>query len=364
MGEILRMIGILLLHMLVYISLGTLILHLLRMREWSPGTAFITGYFGYFTLFEIISLPAEYWGMSTRRLAALTGAIVLLLMAAGLWILKQQMGKVQNGIRKSIAEHGMFLPLVIVIVLLQCLIVALYVDGSQDAAYYVGTANIAVSSNQLGRFDPYTGRKITYFALRYFFSVYPFHNAVVSAASGIPVILQAKIIMPMLHVLAANLIWHRIGRALFKKQSVKYADLFVAVIFVIHCFSNTLFLPGQFYFTRLYEGKAIIANVVLAAVLLSHLVLWNNSFSEKGKESKAMDRAAFVLLFMVSSSAICFAGSGYIAAILSGAAFVPVFFRKPSVRRAVWFVISVLPIACWMVMYLLIKHNIIRMTLQ
>ena len=205
-------------------------------------------------------------------------------------------------------------------VLLQCLIVIFYNDTTVDAAYYVGTVSTSVYTDTLARYNPFNGAALKTFQARYIFSAYPMNNAVWCRMLGIHPIVQAKIVMSCMNVLTANLIIYQIGKRLLENDAKK-ADLMVVFTCMLQLFCGTLYSSGTFFFTRCYEGKAILANIAIPTVLMC--AIWY--LQEKD------NRNVWIILFITAISALTFSGSAIIFPVVITAGMAPaaVMNKKP-----------------------------------
>ena len=68
--------------------------------------------------------------------------------------------------------------------------------------------------------------------------------------------------MSCMNVVTANLIIYQIGKRLFDGNRKK-ADLMLVFVCVLQLFCGTIYPPELFFFTRSYEGKAILANIAI-----------------------------------------------------------------------------------------------------
>lgn len=343
--ELIRMAAVFLLHFLAFLSLGTLLLKASRKETFTLSLAVIVGYFAYFALFELVALPMIFTyrslGFLTMVMAVLMSVVILAAVILGG---KEWLRRIKEAPR-VLADHSWMLLLLAAAVLFQCYAVAVYYDTSADAAYYVGIANTAVYTDTLQKYSPYTGAALGRFMIRYVFSCFPLHNAFVSRLAGIPVIIQAKTVMAVANAFVANLIYYQIGRCLFPGKSRKWPDLLVVFLCVINLFCDTIYQPGTFLFTRLYEGKAILANLVLPMILYCALRLYRDDG----------DKIIWVYLFLCNLAAVCFSGTAVIAAFGCSAAVVPLILLRRRLRLAVPYVICLLPIGCWFAAYYLAK---------
>lgn len=351
----LLLIGIVfILHFVVFLSLGTLLMKILKKETFSISMAVLLGYFCYFSIFEVLCLPMVFLQTSLTFFAyvmtVVLGVAVIAACVAGMrgWI-----GQLKT-IPGMLREHSVMFVILLAAVVFQCFFVAVYYDGSADAAYYVGVASTSAYTDTLGTYNPYTGNVMKSFNIRYVFSCYPLHNAFVAKITGIPAIIQAKTIMAVVNAVIANLLYYQIGCRLFLRKSRKYADLLVTFLFVINLYCNSIYLPASFLFLRLYEGKAVLANIIFPMILYCSIRLYQD---EK-------DRLIWVYLFICNLTAVTFSGSSFLVLFGCSAVLLPILLLRRQVKLLRLWLVSVSPIFFWAAVYLLAKLQVISLSIR
>ena len=86
---------------------------------------------------------------------------------------------------------------------------------------------------------------------------------------------------------------------------------------------------------RVYEGKALLANISIPAALLVSIRLWLNK-DGRNKES-------WVLLFIAAVSALTFSGSSLIYPAVVSTAILPVMVLKKKLSYAIPYALCMLP---------------------
>lgn len=353
MAKVLLMGVVLLLHFLVFLSIGTLLLKFLKKEKFSISLAVLLGYFGYFSIFEVICLPLVFMQRSLTCLSyimiVLLGAAVVAACVAGMrtWI-----GQAKT-IPAILRDHSLMFLVLLAVVAFQCYFVAVYYDGSADAAYYVGVASTSAYTDTLGTYNPYTGKILKNFNIRYVFSCYPLHNAFVAKMTGLPAIMQARTVMAVVNAVIANILYYRIGCLLLAKKSRKYADLMVVFLFVINLYCNSIYLPASFLFLRLYEGKSVLANIIFPMVLYCSVRLYQEE----------EDRLVWIYLFLCNLTAITFSGSSFMAVFACGAAILPIICLRRKWKLTWPWLVSMAPIFCWALAYILAKLQVISLSI-
>jgi hypothetical protein len=329
----------------VFFCAGSLLIDRLKMKA-EASLSIIFGYLLYFAVFEVLVLPMTLAWVPLNVLCIVWG----LLSAVTVLVAVVRLGKKWKGQLaewgKISREHGWMLLLVVGVVLLQVLVVVLYEDTTMDAAYYVGTVSTSVYTGTLGRYDPYTGEIYKHFLARYVFSTYPMNSAMWCRILNIHPMVQAKIVLSSIHVLVANLIIYQIGKRLFRGGK-KQADLMVCFVCLMQLFSYTIYTQGTFFFTRSYEGKAILGNVIFPVVLYCAIWFWQE------KEDKRL----WLILFLVSASAVAFSGSSIILPVAVSAGILPTLFRRKQFSAILPYVLSMAPTFAYAAAYFAAKYG-------
>lgn len=328
-------IGILL-ESMIFMAAGSLLMKALKIKK-DISLTFVLGYLLYFSVFDLFFVPMTLLWVSLTS-ACIVWAVIIgisCVCAVIFWIRDRSLRK-KRRISEIFKEHSVFLAGAAAVILLQCLIVVFYEDTTIDAAYYVGTVTTSVYTDTLGRYNPYNGALLKTFQARYVFSAYPMNNAVWSKILGVHPIVQSKIVMSCINVITANLIIYQVGKRLFDGNRKK-ADLMLIFNCVLLLFCGSIYSAGTFFFTRSYEGKAILANIAIPAVLMC--AVW---FLQETKE-----RNIWIILFITAISALTFSGSAIIFPVVIAAGMAPAVLIKKKISGLVYCVVCMLPSALY-----------------
>lgn len=330
----------------IWFALGSLLVRLLRL-EADAAKELIFGYLLYFALFELLAVPMTFAWAPLSLLAGiwsiLLGGLVLL---SAVWNGKKWLRRIKT-VPALIREHSWDLLLACGAIGITCLYAALYTGNTHDAAYYVGATSTAAYTDTLWRYHPYTGLPVTNFNTRYIFSSYPMHNAVWCRLLGIPALIQTKVVMAALNVLIANLLIYLTGKRLFGGKK-RPAVLMMSFWALFQMFTYTQYTQGAFLLTRGYEGKALLANISIPAVLYAAVWLWQET------EEKRL----WAVLFLVSLSALCFSGSSIIFPAVLAAGMLPVMILRRRFR-GIWYLgICMLPAIAYAGVYFSVKAGL------
>ena len=161
-----------------------------------------------------------------------------------------------------------------------------------DASYYVGSVTTALQTDTVNMYDPFTGEWLDHYEMRYFFATFPMNDAVLCSLLHIHPLIWCKITMAGTAVIMTVAVLYMIGGRLFGTDMAKTA-LFIFFALAANLFMITIYTTSAFLTTRTYEGKCLLANVVLPGIIYICLCLL--------KDNK--DRHAWLLLFLVSIGA-------------------------------------------------------------
>lgn len=332
-------------------SCGTLFIYLTGKKNFTCPMAVVSGFFLYFTLFEAVALPMTLLGMSLTALG-----IVWIVIALGMNVWAVAVGRKLwaqeiKGILYMVGKHPAVTACVIVCVLIQMAIVFIHMDYSPDAAYYVGQVSTDVYTDTLARFDPYTGSMRSGFKLRYLFSTFPDYNAVCAKMLFLHPLKQAKVVMPEIIIVTANLIYYQIGKALFREDYKRSAYL-VIFVFIINLYSNTIYTTANFLLFRTYEGKAILGNLIIPCLFLCMIKLY---------QEKA-DLTVKLLMLVCGCSSVTFSSSSMMlipVAVSAGA--LPYIVLRKRFKMIGWYLVWVLPVTAAMILYFLLEKGILNL---
>lgn len=356
-----------LVQLLLFLCTGSVVMKLRGRKAWSVSGALLLGFFIYFSIFEIICLIAEVTLAPLGRLAVIMLVIDAAAIIAGTvycgrdWIMRLKT------LPERLKAHGILIFFAILAVLAVCFFALIYTDGSADADYYIGMASTALFTDSIGRYEPTNGLLMTAINPRYAYALYPYHNAVMSDLFHIPVIVQARTVMNVINAFMCCIAVYRLGICLFagkaencvmpetgldaaSASAVRKADLFTLLVLVMHLFSSTIYMPGTFLFSRSFEGKNLIANLVLPSVIAAAVSIWRGTAGSR--------RHLFADLFLMIAAGVCFSSSVVIPAAFLTAAIIPYILIRKDFRMIFGYLFSMVPAVVWMTLYVLNSHYV------
>ena len=194
-------------------------------------------------------------------------------------------------------------------------------DG--DDAYYVTESLLAQQANVMNTILPYTGSS-TSLDIRHALAVITMWVAFIARAGGIHATIVSHTVLPLLYIPMTYLVYIQIGRILFRKKH-EMLPVFMVIMALIQMFGNTsIYTPETFFLTRTWQGKSLVANLVMP--LLLWLFLWISRDMSEGKNwkelesSQKMERISpWILMGLVNmTSGICSSMGVILGTILIG----------------------------------------------
>ena len=264
-------------------------------------------------VFQIVAVPAISFKLPFSVLFWLyTGIIILLILFAAKSWKKPDFKK---------PEISFFLLIAICIIAGQCCIYIYGTHIDQDDARWIAEANDALIKNKMLLYNPATGEYIGRFIgemAKDVFSPWSMYLAWLSRATGIrPAVIAHTIYAPIL-LLLSYCVYYEIGRVLFEGK--KERGIFLLMVSVINLFmAGNVYTQSVFSLTRIWQGKAVVAAVIIPAIFLCTIKLCSDN---KQDASELGDTVKNWMNLIIMGVACClFSGMGIVIGVLMIAVF-------------------------------------------
>lgn len=293
---ILQLMACIIFFLLIPYLVGGLAAFFLPMEDSLP-FRMVSGYVMEFALFQLIALPGIFLSMPLHLLVIICGVILAGLSVLSLFLHKKKTLTVlinSFAVFRNVRKNG-WLILVILLIAAQTAFVVTHTHIDDDDAFYVASSETSVTTDTLMTYNPYTGEAYHKLPVRYLFS--PFMNWTASTAviTGIKPAIICHTVLPAVLIPLAYMVYYLWARFLKKRRLGLDTGLFMLFVFLIFSFSGySVYSQGMFMLVRIWQGKAILAAILLPAVLWYAL-----TFFEKGLEKKDY------LWFFVLMTACC-----------------------------------------------------------
>lgn len=163
--------------------------------------------------------------------------------------------------------------MILLIVQLVVAVFAVHLDA--DDAYYIGTANSSLSTDTLFVVESDTGFPSSSLPLRYAFSAFMIFWAYLSKITGIHPLIITHSIIPIIFISISYILWWEVGKCLFRDYEKRW--IFFLFINMLNIFGNTsVYTQASFLLFRIWQGKALLPNIILPAMLLTFLGIYSH----------------------------------------------------------------------------------------
>lgn len=311
--------------------------------------------FGILTMlatFELVSVPCIFLRTSFTTLAVLYGialgigvVISVIVTIVGYNKTNSSYDVVEITTPKTLfkkSNFNIYIIVALVIIVAQIALMFVLVHYDSDDAYYLGTATTSLVDNSLYRLEPDTGRVYGSIPLRYALSGFTLFYAFIAKITGMHVAVVAHVSLAIIFTVAVYAVWYAFVCVV--TEDPKRRGVFLLITSLLYTFGNVSTLTREtFMIYRIWQGKAILANLILPFILAvcMRIVL------------KPMRKKAYYILFIACLAAVSVTEMG--AALAPVAIMVSMIicaFRQKSIKPIGYGLLSCLPaiaIGAWYV---------------
>lgn len=281
-----KSLAVFIVNFILYLAFGS-IFTVRRDRKWSVAVTLAVGFFAYYGLFALVCFPImfTYRPLSLLAYVWLVPCVVIVGISAILF--GKKWAEKLCDIRGDIAKNRLLFAFVLAITVISVILTSITYNFTLDAAYYVANVTTNVDTNMINVYDAFTGSWQDHFELRYAFATYYTVDSVVCFLTGLPALIETKIVMSSVVMVIVNILYVHICRYFF--DDTKRAVIMYAFMTAINYMFISMYTASNFLMTRTYEGKSIVANVSVIAIFTLYMIL------VKDADTKGL----FVLLFIV-----------------------------------------------------------------
>ena len=219
---------------------------------------------------ELLILPLLCLDVPLHTLVLLFGLLAGAVSAYGAILFFRNMHSSAKHILHTVRNSSTFFWYAVILILMQCAIVALYAHFDADDAFYVATAVTSVETDTIFSVNAYTG--LAYRTIesrsRYILSPFPVFLAVISRlCGGLHPSIVAHTIFPPVFLLLTYTILYQLGRKWFPDDS-RRRGIFLFLTAVLSCFASySAYNAGRFQMIRIWQGKALLAAAMIPLLL-------------------------------------------------------------------------------------------------
>ena len=296
---------LILLLILAPLGTGLLMNRCMEAEKRSLGIVYISGFLILLGAFQLIAVPVIFldaWGFPT--IVTIYTVVVTLLTGGGiihalhLWRKEGRLVVKKACYDKKITVIQLQWLLVFVLIGFQLFMAISYASFDGDDAYYVVHSVITEETNTLYRISPYTGRSAG-LDMRHSMAVFPIWISYLARMSGVHATIVSHTILPVVLIPLTYLIYYEIGKKLCKEKKTQLPT-FMIFVCMLQMFGNvSIYSNATFLLMRTWQGKSMLANVVMPAVFMVLLWLFEE---EPGKRTE--QSGLWCLLFILNIVAV------------------------------------------------------------
>ena len=258
---VLAVIGLLYL----YERTGIVVKKIVKSEAEDLSTTLLYGFITNFALFEVMNLPFILY----FKQATFIMFVLFLIMNIGVLI--------TSYIIKPIAKYkitfSVFGILAVLLIGFQIYQSAFLFKQDADDSFYISWANQAKELEDLYQTEPSVGLEGTTFDSKYQFNTWEIYGGFVARLLDMKVTTLFHTAYPILFIILAYASYTCLLKKLVKKENLGVAIFSLAMLFLLTGVSAKF--KGTFLLGRIYQGKAILANIIIPFVMAKFLAYKN-----------------------------------------------------------------------------------------
>lgn len=321
------------------------------------GVIFICGFIYNLAIFQLLAVPfviADSMGFGkivvsysiVMALSAIAGIVLMTLKKKKEGTILAEATMKRNLMPEEIVEWVMFSA----IVLFQMFMFVKMTSFDGDDAYYVVQSLLTQQTGTLYRILPYTGLS-TSLDLRHSLAVFPIWLAYHGKVSGIHTTVLCHQLSGLVLIPLVYMIYLEIGRVVLRKERKKL-PIFMIFISIMQVFGNVSIYTGStFFLTRTWQGKAMLGNVCIPAIIWLFLMIFESDSAEGDN-----NRLGFWLsLFSINIvAAMCSTASVFLLAMLIGLTGLVLSVVEKNMQILLKLIITCIPLVVYGALFLLL----------
>lgn len=354
MLQLIKAVAVTVLYLFFYYITGSLVLHFLPVPEEDSRISgrLILGFFAYQFLFTVAALPMKMLLLPLSWLSAVWAGCLAVLFV--LFLILERKAFAERVCRVFREGERASLFLLAIVILAQLFLFNLNDEtfALWDQSYYIGDTATSLYTNTISQYDPYTGYQLDNLNREYLLETYQNHSAVMCQLLHIHPMIEVRTVMTSVVILLYQLIFYEIGMLLFRRDRLKSAFM-LGVLFFLNLFSFNLYTAGEFLMFRPFEGKTILAVLIIPGLFW----LFLHTAAEPGYRSYWCHSFLVILgSFGLNMSSI------FMIPFEISAFYIPLAIKKKKMSIYLKYLILLLPCAAFVALYLVTRYNVVFYT--
>lgn len=263
----------------------------------------------------MIAVPCIYFRTTFNTLFWIYTAVVVILIGCGVWALQSGAGtrKYRTGSRRRWLSPFLIIALLVIAGQMCVYIFGMHLD--EDDARWIAEANDALVKNKMLLHNPATGEYIGRFVgemVKDVFSPWCMYLAWLSRATGIKAVVIAHTVYPPILLGLSYTAYYEIGAQLFEGEKKRHERaIFLLIVSVINLFfAGNVYTQSVFTLTRIWQGKAVVAAVMIPAIMMVMLRVQRSTPTSFGS------LVDWLLLVVAGTCCCLFSGMGIAIGLL------------------------------------------------
>lgn len=321
-----------------------------------PSTVYIMGFIESLALFQMVAVPViinKPDGFPLIVTLYLTLSSVMAVIGVAMMIFSavkngNPFGRAYEADKVITKDEKILWVIALAMIVFQMIMHLLMQSFDGDDAYYVVESLLSTQTDTLYSIKPYTGLS-TSLDLRHALATMPVWIAYISRLSGIHSTVVAHCIVGLVLIPVLYMMYYQCAILTLGKERKK-VPIFLIFVSVMYMFGNvSIYTSATFMMTRTWQGKSVLANLVLLAIIWLLLAIY---------ETEGYDRefrpAYWVTLMGVNIvAAMCSTASVFLVAMLIGVAGGVMSVLKRDVQIALRLMVTCVPLVAAGAMYLI-----------
>ena len=292
-------------------------------RYRSVSLTYLSGQMLLWAVFQICAVPCIHFRATFTTLFWIYAMAVLILVLWGIWSLRSGMRE-RITIKDWMKQMSPFLGIACMVILFQ---MGVYVFGmhlDEDDARWIAEANDALVKNRMLLHNPATGEYIGRFVgemVKDVYSPWSMYIAWLSRVIGIRAVVIAHTIYPPVLLALSYFSYYQIGVQLFAGKHEK--GIFLLMVSVINLFmAGNPYTQSVFTLVRIWQGKAVVAAVIIPGILMIMLRLQQQTKPINSKLGERIEACAlgsirdWILLIITGTASCLLSGMGIAIGLL------------------------------------------------
>lgn len=243
--------------------IGLLLLKISKKENKNMIFAWILGNIFGFMIFELLAIPMTFLKFKFTTLMTSWAIIEISIFIISLIKNNKNVKTIiKDNIMKIKTFPKLLFTLFAILLFIQCYIPFRYMHEDYDDSNFVAKAAISIDTNSLFKYDD-IGNENSSFPTRQMFSPFQVYTATISRLVEIRPAIVARTIFPPVFIFMAYMVYAMIGDYLFKEDKEKTFVFLIVLSFIYMWGAYSLDTNFIFLLYRVWQGKAILSNIML-----------------------------------------------------------------------------------------------------